>query len=75
MRLVTFQTIDAFKELINKGYLECNEKFINLEKAGPTYLWGLEKMNKNIPNENNVKYPLWCWVKFKSGICPPKHMY
>lgn len=73
MKLVTFQTFDACKELINKGYLECNEKFINLEKAGPTYLWVLEKMNENISNDNNTKYPLWCWVKFKNGICPPKH--
>lgn len=73
MELVTFQTIDAFKELINNGYLECNSKFINIEKVGPTYLWMIDKMNKTIPNENNVKYPLWCWVKFKNGICPPKH--
>lgn len=73
MKLITFQTMDALKELINKGYLECNEKFIDLEKSGPTYKWVLEKMNKYIPNETKTKYPLWCWVKFKNGICPPKH--
>lgn len=73
MKLVTFQSMDALKELINKGYLECNEKFIDLKKAGPTYKWVLEKMNEHIVNEYKVKYPLWCWVKFKNGICPPKH--
>ena len=43
-----------------------------MKKAGPTYTWVLEKMNKMIPNDK-YKYPIWCWVKFKNGICPPKH--
>lgn len=73
MKLVTFQTMDALKELINKGYLECNQKFINLEKAAPTYKWVIEEMNRQIENPTHTKYPLWCWVKFKNGICPPKH--
>lgn len=30
-------------------------------------------MSERVSNESNVKYPLWCWVKFKQGICPPKH--
>lgn len=73
MKLVTFQTMEAFKELVSKGYLECNSKYINIEKAGPTYLWVLEQMNELVPNPTKAKYPLWCWVKFKNGICPPKH--
>ena len=64
--------MDALKELINNGYLECKEQYIDLKKAGPTYIWVLEKMNKMIPNDKS-KYPIWCWVKFKNGICPPKH--
>lgn len=72
-KLVTFQINDALKQLINKGYLDCNEKYIDLKKAGPTYGWILEKMNKFIPNKYDSKYPIWCWVKFKNGICPPKH--
>lgn len=72
MKLVTFQTMDALKELINIGYLECKEQYIDLKKAGLTYTWVLEKMNKMIPNDKS-KYPIWCWVKFKNGICPPKH--
>lgn len=73
MKLVTFQTLDALKELITKGYLECNEKYIDMDKAGPTYSWILDKMNTAILNENNVKYPIWCWAKFKNSSCPPKH--
>lgn len=72
MKLVTFQTMDALKDLINIGYLECKEQYIDLKKAGLTYTWVLEKMNKMIPNDKS-KYPIWCWVKFKNGICPPKH--
>ncbi len=37
MRLVTFQSFDALKDLVNKGYLECSEKHVDLNKSGPTY--------------------------------------
>lgn len=73
MKLVTFQTTDALKFLINNGYLECDENFIDLPKMNPTYKWVLQQMKESIPNNYNSKYPLWCWVKFKNGICPPKH--
>lgn len=71
MKLVTFQTMDALKELINNGYLQCNEKYINMPKVGYAYSWISEKMNKQIQN-NGIKYPIWSWVKVKNGICPPK---
>jgi len=29
MKLITFQTLDALKELINTGTLQCDEKYIN----------------------------------------------
>ena len=73
MRLVTFQSFEALKYLVNKGYLECNEKFINMKKAGHIYQWVLEKMNKQIENKYNTKYPIWCWVKCYNNICPQKH--
>ena len=73
MELVTFQSIDALKDLIKKGYLECDTTKINIEKAGPTYEWVIENMNKHLKNPYNVKYPLWCWVKCYNSICPPKH--
>lgn len=73
MKLITFQTMAALKNLINNGYLECDEKYIELQKAGPTYKWVLEKMQESVVNDTEAKYPIWCWVKFKNGICPPKH--
>ncbi len=45
LKLVTFQSLGALKDLINKGYLECNEEYIDLRKAGVTYSWVLEKMD------------------------------
>ena len=30
-------------------------------------------MEEYIPNIYGATYPIWCWVKFKNGICPPKH--
>lgn len=73
MKLVSFQSMDALKDLINKGYLEVDEQHINIKKYGHTYEWIIEKMNESVPNEYGTKFPLWCWVKFKQGICPPKH--
>lgn len=72
MKLATFQSMDALKVLINRGCLEADEKFIDTKKMGPTYDWVVRKMNEAVPNEDNVKYPLWCWVRCKNGICPPK---
>lgn len=73
MKLVTFQTKEALKDLITKGYLETNSNMINQKKNGKTYEWIVEKMNEIVVNEFDAKYPLWCWVKYKKGICPPKH--
>lgn len=72
MKLVTFQTIDALKSLINNGELICDEKYIDIKKMGITYKWVIEKMNEKIKGDSNYKYPIWCWVKCYNGICPPK---
>ena len=72
MKLVTFQTIDAVKDLFKKGYLETDETKIDVKKLGTTYLWILDKMNEKVANPDNTKYPLWCWVKCYNGICPAK---
>lgn len=79
LKLVTFQSLEALKDLINKGYLECNEKYIDLKKRAATYSWVIEKMNTQIKapagikNNTAARYPLWCWVKCYNNICPPKH--
>lgn len=72
MKLVTFQSMDALRSLINNGYLECNDKYINVDKIGYAYNYIVEKMNKTIENKNNTKYPIWCWVKCYNSICPPR---
>lgn len=72
MKLITFQSMEALKSLIEKGYLECNDKYINKDKMGATYKWVVNKMNKSIPNNENIKYPIWAWVKCYNNICPPK---
>ena len=72
MKLVTFQTIEALKSLLNNGQLICDENLVDLEKNGFAYNWIVDKMNKKVPNNTNAKYPLWCWVKCYNGICPPR---
>ena len=72
MKLVTFQSMEALRTLIEKGYLECDEKYINKEKAGIIYNWVVNKMNNSIKKEGDSNYPMWAWVKCYNGICPPK---
>ena len=72
MKLVTFQSFEAVKDLFKKGYLECDKSKIDYKKVGLTYSWVVEKMNKVVDNRFNVSYPIWCWVKCYNGICPPK---
>lgn len=72
MRLVTFQSKEALKNLINKGYLECNPSFIDYNKVGIIYDYIVDEMNNTIDNKYKTKYPLWCWVKCYNGIAPPK---
>lgn len=72
MKLITFQSIDAVKDLFKKGYLECDKNKVEIDKFGTTYKWVISKMNERILNPNKVNYPIWCWVKCYNGICPPK---
>lgn len=72
MKLVTFQSLDAVKDLFKKGYLECNKEKINLDKVGSTYKWVIQNMNKYVDNKYDATYPLWCWIKCYNGICPSK---
>ena len=72
MKLVTFQSMESLKFLEKNGYLICDEKYIDLNKAQYVYKWVLEKMNKNVKNNTNARYPLWTWVKCYNGTCPPK---
>ena len=72
MKLVTFQSWDALKALVEKEYLVCEEKQIDLKRMGVTYAWIVEKMNARLANEAGAKYPLWCWVRCYNNICPPK---
>lgn len=72
MKLVTFQTLDALKDLLDKGYLECDKQKINQQKNGITYKWVIGKMNEKLENKFNTSYPIWCWVKCYNSICPPK---
>ena len=72
IRLVTFQSLDAIKDLFKKGFLEADESKINKEKVGYVYDWISEKMSNVVENPENTKYPLWCWVKCYNSVCPPK---
>ena len=72
MKLVTFQSLEAVKDLFEKGYLECDNTKINSDKIGYAYEWIVNKMNKSIENKYHTSYPIWCWVKCYKDICPPK---
>ena len=73
MKLVTFQSMEALKTLVNTGVLETDEKKIDLEKYGFAYYWITKQMEQYVSGKGDASFPLWCWVQFKRGICPPKH--
>lgn len=73
MKLVTFQSEAALRELVNAGRLECDARYIDLQRYESVYSWVTNKMAGQIENRAGAEYPVWCWVKFKNGICPPKH--
>lgn len=57
MKLITFQSLEAVKYLINHGYLICDETYINQEKYGYAYNFITTNMAKKINREENIKYP------------------
>lgn len=71
MKLVTFQSIEAFKFLNDNGYLICDDSHAPNDKYSSSYKFIIDNMNKNVNNNDNIKYPIWCWVKCYDGICPP----
>ncbi len=73
MELITFQPESALKELVERRYLECNSQYVDTERYGRVYDWIVSHMRRQIEKPTGVQYPLWCWVKFKNSICPPRH--
>ena len=73
MELITFQPESILKELVEQGYLECNPQYVDTEKYGRVYDWIAGHMRRQIEAPTGVQYPLWCWVRFKNSICPPRH--
>lgn len=73
MDLITFQPESALKELVNQGCLACNPQFVDTGRYDWVYNWVAEHMRKQVGSPQGIRYPVWCWVKFKSGICPPRH--
>lgn len=71
MKLVTFQSIEALKFLNDNGYLICDDSHAPNDKYSSSYKFIIDNMNKNANNNDNIKYPIWCWVKCYDGICPP----
>ncbi len=72
MKLVTYQSLAATKVLLKDEFLICDAKYINTLKTNFAYNWIVEKMNKQIPNNDHVNYPIWCWVRCYNGISPKK---
>lgn len=71
MKLVTFQSIEALKFLNDNSYLICDDSHTPNDKYSSSYKFIIDNMNKNVNNNDNIKYPIWCWVKCYDGICPP----
>lgn len=72
MKLVTFQSMDAYESLIKNGYLETDKNYINKEKVGYAYSWIVDKMNEKIKN-NYDKFAEKRQQDLINGMKPSHH--
>ena len=73
MKLITFQTKQAWQVLQKNGILTANVANIDLQKYGMPYDWIVRQMQKRkIRPKNGEQYPLWAWAKCGSSISPKK---
>lgn len=73
MKLITFQSESVLKELVTRGHWKCDPKYVDVSRYGSVYDWITAHMEHRIQRPSDIRYPVWCWVKFKNGICPPRH--
>ena len=73
MRLVTFQSLEAFKDLKRKGVLKVPASFSNAnsKKYDVPYHFIMTEMKKKLPDSDAI-YPLWAWEKCGGFIAPRK---
>ena len=73
MKLITFQTKEAWAILQKKGILTANPSYINLQKYSVPYDWIVKAMKEQkILPKNKEKYPLWAWAKCGRFMAPAK---
>ena len=62
MKLVTFQSLDAFYELKSKGILTVPNSLSNAnsKKYNIPYYFMIEEMKRKLPDSVS-RYPLWAW--------------
>ena len=65
MKLITFQTKEAWQALQKNGILKVDRANIDLQKYGVPYDWIVCQMKKRkIQPQNGEQYPLWAWASF-----------
>ncbi len=73
MKLITFQTTEAFNVLQKNGILIADTSNIDLQKYGIPYDWMISEMKeRGISPQNNERYPLWAWAKCGASIGPKR---
>lgn len=64
MRYYTLQTLKAWNEAKEKGYLTGNEEFV-IPEFKRYYQWMMKQMSKRINSYNN-EYPIWLWLTLEN---------
>lgn len=74
MKLITFQPVEALKELEKNAVLKSNPApFIDMSKYQMPYQFVIQKMLKaKIAGHDGEKFPIWAWAKCGNSICPKK---
>lgn len=73
MKLVTFQSVEAFDILNKKGVLVTDERCIDFPRYKEPYDFIVKNMlEKGLRPSEGEKYPIWAWVKCGAHIGPKK---
>ncbi|RJS80476.1 DUF3841 domain-containing protein [Methanophagales archaeon] len=79
MRLWTIQTKETWAHAEESGVLECNELYIDANKAidswfRPAYDWMVGQLEQRVKTYPRNKYPIWAWYHPKPDLRRSGHL-
>lgn len=70
IKCVTFQSLEFLENLIRDKEIVCDSAKAS-KKIPKAYEWVSGKL-RDYSYVDGVAFPIWCWVRCRNGICPPR---